>query len=212
MTVPDLDIAAVRAAYASGQLTPSALVKLLYPRLKALPSCVFIHLVPLEELLARTAALEAQPAEQRGSLWGIIGAVKDNVDVGGMPTTAACPSFSYTPAASAPGVAALEDAGVIIVGKTNMDQFAAGLVSDCYSRAVINICAPFTTRSPHHTTRHRLAPARPTARLPRPLTAGLSLAAPPPVPALWWAQGCSALRWAPTRRGQAVCRLDCAAA
>lgn len=63
----------------------------------------------------------------RGALWGCFFAVKDNIDVAGMPTTAACPAFSYTPTASAPVVTALEAAGCICLGKVNMDQFAAGL-------------------------------------------------------------------------------------
>jgi allophanate hydrolase len=55
-------------------------------------------------------------------------AVKDNIDVAGMPTTAGCPAYAYTPASSATVVRRLEDAGAILIGKTNMDQFATGLV------------------------------------------------------------------------------------
>jgi len=54
--------------------------------------------------------------------------VKDNIDVAGLETTAACPAFAYRADASAPVVARLENAGAILVGKTNMDQFATGLV------------------------------------------------------------------------------------
>ena len=63
-----------------------------------------------------------------GRLAGVRVAVKDNIDVAGMPTTAACPSFGYRPAVDAVCVAALRAAGAVIVGKTNMDQFATGLV------------------------------------------------------------------------------------
>jgi allophanate hydrolase len=63
-----------------------------------------------------------------GSLAGLTFGVKDNIDVAGMPTTAACPAFSYDPARSATVVARLLDAGAVCVGKTNMDQFATGLV------------------------------------------------------------------------------------
>lgn len=63
----------------------------------------------------------------RGPLWGSFFAVKDNIDVKGVQTTAACPDFSYTATESAPVVQALTQAGCIYVGKTNMDQFAAGL-------------------------------------------------------------------------------------
>ena len=61
-------------------------------------------------------------------LAGIRLAVKDNVDVAGLPTTAACPEFAYEPAADAPAVAALRAAGAVVLGKTNLDQFATGLV------------------------------------------------------------------------------------
>jgi allophanate hydrolase len=60
-------------------------------------------------------------------LFGVPFAVKDNIDVAGMPTTAACPAFAYTPAATAPVVARLLEAGAVLLGKTNLDQFATGL-------------------------------------------------------------------------------------
>ena len=61
-------------------------------------------------------------------LWGIPFAVKDNIDVAGMPTTAACPDYAYLPAKDATVVALLKAAGALVVGKTNLDQFATGLV------------------------------------------------------------------------------------
>ena len=54
--------------------------------------------------------------------------MKDNVDAAGLPTTAACPEFAYRPGRDAPAVAALRAAGAVVVGKTNLDQFATGLV------------------------------------------------------------------------------------
>jgi len=65
---------------------------------------------------------------QAGPLAGVILAVKDNVDVAGLATTAACPGYSYLPEADAPVVAALRTAGAVVLGKTNLDQFATGLV------------------------------------------------------------------------------------
>ena len=73
-------------------------------------------------------SVAAQLASARGELAGLRLAVKDNVDVAGMPTTAGCPEFAYTPERDAPAVAALRAAGAVVVGKTNLDQFATGLV------------------------------------------------------------------------------------
>jgi allophanate hydrolase len=61
-------------------------------------------------------------------LYGVPFAIKDNIDVEGWPTTAACPGFAYTAQATAPAVQALLDAGAVLIGKTNLDQFATGLV------------------------------------------------------------------------------------
>eukprot|EP00878_Enallax_costatus_P018135 GHUV01019081.1.p1 GENE.GHUV01019081.1~~GHUV01019081.1.p1 ORF type:complete len:267 (+),score=71.59 GHUV01019081.1:702-1502(+) len=127
-SLPDaLDLKSLAAAYACGASTPSQLLQALYPRLAATRG-MFIYLAPLQQLLARAAELEAQPVSQRGSLWGVPFATKDNVDVAGMPTTAGCAAFQYMPEETAPAVQALLDAGAMNVGKTNLDQFASGLV------------------------------------------------------------------------------------
>ena len=65
---------------------------------------------------------------RRFRFYGVPVAVKDNIDAQGMPTTAACPAFSYMPAQDSTAVARLRAAGAIIIGKTNLDQFATGLV------------------------------------------------------------------------------------
>ena len=88
---------------------------------------LWIHRVPDADLLARAAALEAEGPRDR-PLWGVPVAVKDNIDVAGMPTTAGCPDYAYVPDADAPAVARLLAAGAIVMGKTNLDQFATGLV------------------------------------------------------------------------------------
>lgn len=83
----------------------------------------WISLIGADALKARIAALD--PASP---LYGIPFAVKDNIDVAGLPTTCACPDFAYQPDRSATAVARLEAAGAVVIGKTNLDQFATGLV------------------------------------------------------------------------------------
>lgn len=87
----------------------------------------FISLKPEAALLAEAQALEAAGPHGK-PLYGLIFAVKDNIDAAGLPTTAACPDFAYTPEHSAFVVGRLEAAGAIVLGKTNLDQFATGLV------------------------------------------------------------------------------------
>jgi allophanate hydrolase len=82
---------------------------------------------PDAEILAEAAALEAEGPRGR-KFWGVPFAVKDNLDVAGLPTTAACPDFSHMPQVSAAAVQRLVAAGGIVLGKTNLDQFATGLV------------------------------------------------------------------------------------
>lgn len=78
-------------------------------------------------VLARARTLAAEGPQGR-PLWGVPFAVKDNIDVAGMPTTAACAGFAYVAQRDAPAVARLLAAGAVLVGKTNLDQFATGLV------------------------------------------------------------------------------------
>lgn len=92
-----------------------------------LDKAVWIGLRPRAEILAEARALDANPGP-RGPLHGVPFAVKDNIDVAGLPTTAACPAFSYVPGRDATVVAKLRTAGAIVIGKTNLDQFATGLV------------------------------------------------------------------------------------
>ena len=121
--------------YARGALTPRAVVDAIVQRIDASDRPeAWISRVPADALLARAAELDAQ-RERHGPAWrqhlplyGVPFAVKDNIDVAGMPTTAACPPFAYTPRESAFAVQRLLRAGAILVGKTNLDQFATGLV------------------------------------------------------------------------------------
>jgi allophanate hydrolase len=89
----------------------------------------WIARVPDDQVLAKARQVDARlAAGERLPLAGVPFAVKDNIDVAGMPTTAACPAFAYEAAQSATVVQRLEDAGALLLGKTNLDQFATGLV------------------------------------------------------------------------------------
>ena len=106
---------------------PSETVRELLQRLaEPCEQPVWITRVPDEALLAAAQALD--DADPQLALYGIPFAVKDNIDVAGLPTTAACPGYSHLARESAPVVQRLLDAGALVVGKTNMDQFATGLV------------------------------------------------------------------------------------
>jgi allophanate hydrolase len=88
---------------------------------------IWITRLPDDEVLVRARRLEAEGRNGR-RLWGVPFAVKDNIDVAGLPTTAACPGFAYVAETTAPAVQRLLDEGALLIGKTNLDQFATGLV------------------------------------------------------------------------------------
>ncbi|ESY91453.1 MULTISPECIES: allophanate hydrolase [unclassified Mesorhizobium] len=121
------DFGNLHAAYAAS-LPASAMVETVFERIAAAADPgIFIHLADKAELLAQAEALGPfDPAAK--PLWGIPFAVKDNIDVAGMPTTAACAEYAYTPQKDATVVARLKAAGALVIGKTNLDQFATGLV------------------------------------------------------------------------------------
>ena len=123
-----LDLTSLAGLYRSGDLTPGALIKGLIERIEARrDDKVWIHRLPDADLMARAKGLETTgPAGL--PLYGIPFAIKDNMDVAGLPTTAGCPAYAYVAEKTAPAVARLLDAGAILVGKTNLDQFATGLV------------------------------------------------------------------------------------
>ncbi|MBY0299039.1 MAG: allophanate hydrolase [Methylobacterium sp.] len=122
------DLTRLRALYASGAFTPLDLAAALAERIAAADPAAFITPVSPAALREAAAALMAR-APEPGSLplWGVPFAVKDNIDVAGLPTTAACPAFAFTPETDAVAVARLRAAGALVVGKTNLDQFATGL-------------------------------------------------------------------------------------
>ena len=120
-----LDLTTLGRLYASQTLKPADVVRAVYRRVDRFDH-VWISRVPQADALARAAELERTG---RGlPLYGIPFAVKDNIDVAGMPTTAACKEFARTPQRSATVVNRLTQAGAILIGKTNLDQFATGLV------------------------------------------------------------------------------------
>ena len=123
----DMGFTALQAAYRANKTTPSKVLAEIRERAKTYESYnIWIHLLTESEQAPWLAALEEKdPATH--PLWGIPFAIKDNIDLAGIPTTAACPEFAYTPDVSAQVVQQLIDAGAIPVGKTNLDQFATGL-------------------------------------------------------------------------------------
>ena len=122
-----LDIANLLRLYRSGELTPLGLLDQLLPRLEAPDTHhVWISRLNAETLGRHARALDGKTPDDL-PLYGIPFAIKDNIDLAGLPTTAGCPAYAYTPDESAPAVQRLIDAGAIPLGKTNLDQFATGL-------------------------------------------------------------------------------------
>ena len=144
--IKSFDLVSLRQAYRSGELAPISVARELVARLaRHRDNPIWISLVPEAELLARAERLSRDAAaRERLPLYGVPFAVKDNIDVAGMATTAACREFAYPAAHTATAVERLLDAGAMLVGKTNLDQFATGLVG---------------TRSPYGAVRNAFDPA-----------------------------------------------------
>ena len=131
-------IAEILSAYRSGAATPADIIARSYARIHAHDDpAMFIALRDENAVMAEAKALG--DADQSLPLYGIPVAVKDNIDVAGMPTTAACPACAYRAQTDATAVARLRAAGALMLGKLNLDQFATGLVG---------------TRSPYGTPRN----------------------------------------------------------
>lgn len=129
--IGSFDLATLSDGYAGGTLTVAAVVEAVLRRIEAAgDDHVWISRCDPADLRRRTRELDGLGRDEaaRLPLFGIPFAVKDNIDVAGMPTTAACPDFAYLPKATAPVVKRLLEAGAVLVGKTNLDQFATGLV------------------------------------------------------------------------------------
>jgi allophanate hydrolase len=124
--LPAFDIASLSNFYRNGG-TVTEIVERVFARITEVNDPgIFIHLGDKLEILAQAEKLGAYDPSK--PLFGIPFAVKDNIDVAGMPTTAACPDYAYTPEKDATIVRLLKEAGALVIGKTNLDQFATGLV------------------------------------------------------------------------------------
>ena len=139
-----LAVADLSAAYRERRTTPLAVMQELFARIRAYPDQgIWITLLPLDHVLEQAELLAGrEPASL--PLYGVPFAIKDNIDLANVATTVACPAFAYMPAESAYVVRRLMDAGAIPIGKTNLDQFATGLVG---------------TRSPYGVCRNSFDPA-----------------------------------------------------
>ena len=120
--------AEIVAAHRAGRISPAETVTRSFQRIREHDDpAIFISLRDEHDAVAEAESLAGKdPASL--PLYGVPVAVKDNIDVAGLATTAACPAFSYMPARDATAVARLRAAGAIVIGKTNLDQFATGLV------------------------------------------------------------------------------------
>ncbi|HEY2900397.1 MAG TPA: allophanate hydrolase [Polyangia bacterium] len=125
-----LDLRSLGQRYDRGDVDPRAVVQAIARHIQRRnDDGVWISVAPIEQLTAIADDLaRRRAAGERLPLYGVPFAVKDNIDVAGLPTTAGCPAFAYTPAADAAVVARLKAAGAIVIGKVNLDQFATGLV------------------------------------------------------------------------------------
>jgi allophanate hydrolase len=126
----DLSIERLREDYHRNAITPSDVVQTVYTRIaNRSDKTAWITLIDQDVALERARELSQQcpEADARPPLYGIPFSVKDSIDIAGMPTTLACPSYAYTATTTAPVVQRILDAGGILIGKTNLDQFATGL-------------------------------------------------------------------------------------
>jgi allophanate hydrolase len=135
----NLSFQTLRKCYANGALARDIISRAVGLILEAPNTNAWIHLEPLDRLMEQCEAVERRRLQGHAlPLFGVPFGVKDNIDVAGMPTTAACPDFTYKPDRSARTVQMLVDAGAICLGKTNLDQFATGL---CGVRSPYGACA-----------------------------------------------------------------------
>ena len=136
-----MTVAALQQAYACGQTMPNDVLAQVTARCGATRAHrVWTHRLNPKALATQLPRLQALDRDQ-APLWGVPFAIKDNVDLANVPTTAGCPAYAFTPERSATVVERLLASGAVPIGKTNMDQFATGLVG---------------TRSPYGATRNAI--------------------------------------------------------
>jgi len=129
MSIPSaLQIDRLQVGYRGGMFSAGDVVRDIYRRIAAVQQPIWIYQIPLQEALRGAEELEAQGGVQALPLYGVPFAIKDNIDVAGLPTTAGCPAYAYKATETATVVRRLLAAGAMLIGKTNLDQFATGLV------------------------------------------------------------------------------------
>lgn len=139
----DLSVAGLAEAYGTGVVTPDEMLSHVGEAIsRGEGHCAWIHALDEAALAPHLERLETLDRDAH-PLWGVPFAIKDNIDLAGCPTTAACPAYAYVPEASATVVERLLAAGAVPLGKTNLDQFATGLVG---------------TRSPYGAMRNAIDP------------------------------------------------------
>ncbi len=134
-----VDISSFEQCYKTRVTSPSEVVRGIYAQIRLDGERpIWITLVSEEDNLRRAEQLEKVIDPGALPLYGIPFAVKDNFDVAGLPTTAGCPAFAHVANSTAEAVERLLNAGAILIGKTNMDQFATGLAG---TRTPYGICS-----------------------------------------------------------------------
>jgi len=131
MSRPDLDFVSLRSAYANGTTSPLSIIEEILSDIASRgDDGVWIHRLDDDVVRQRAAFLVGLSATERAALplYGLPFSVKDCIDIAGLPTTAACPDYRYIAQKTNLAVQKALDAGAILLGKTNMDQFATGVV------------------------------------------------------------------------------------